>query len=243
MAGRVAVLGTERGPEGVDVTQRQCTQLAFQLSRHGQVRVLAEEVLLEVHLAVLRAGHVVQVKGSHIEHLAGTFRIRSGNQRSVQIEEAPVVEVFVDGESHGMAETEHAAEVVGARTQVRDVTQELHAVTLLLQRILLRIGSAVKLDRVGLHLHGLSLTLRFHQRAFHMDTRTRRDLLHQLLIEFGRVRHHLQVETIDPSFTAMKATLLFPRLVRTQPFTVTGLPIPTTSGFFRISFILYFNIL
>ena len=111
----------------------------------------------------------------------------------MEVEETSVVEIFVDGKGHGMAQTEHTTEVIGARTQVRDFTQELHRVALLLQRIRLGVGGAIDLDGVGLDLNVLSLALGFHQGACHMDTGTGGDLFHERLIELSGVSHHLQV--------------------------------------------------
>ena len=42
----------------------------LRLAGDGQVGGLVEEVLREVHLAVLGAGQVVEVQGRHLEHLA-----------------------------------------------------------------------------------------------------------------------------------------------------------------------------
>ena len=111
----------------------------------------------------------------------------------MEVEETSVVEVFVDGESHGVTQTEHAAEIVGSRTQMGDLTEELHGMTLLLQRILFRIGTTVNLYCFGLHLYRLALTLRFNQLTGHMDTRTGGNLLEQSLVEFLCVGHHLQI--------------------------------------------------
>ena len=75
----VAILGSERGTEGVDIAEGHGAQLALQLSGNRQVGVLAEEILLEIDLSVLGARDVVQVEGGDVEHLAGTFRVGSGD--------------------------------------------------------------------------------------------------------------------------------------------------------------------
>ena len=121
--------------------------------------MFAEEVLLVVNRTILGTGDVVEIEGGDIEHLAGTLRIGSSDQRGVEVEEPSIVEVFMDGESHGVAQAQHTAEIVGAGTQMGDFAEELHRVTLLLQGILLGVGGAVNLDGVGLDLHGLTLSL------------------------------------------------------------------------------------
>ena len=74
----------------------------------------------------------------------------------MEIVEPVVVEILVDGESHGVADTQNGTEGVGAGTQVCDVTQELQRVTLLLQGVCLGIGRAVDLDLCGLNLYALT---------------------------------------------------------------------------------------
>ena len=155
--------------------------------------MFSEEILLEIHLTILGARNVVQVESSDIEHLAGTFCIRTCDERGVQIEETLVVEEFMDSESHGVTETQHAAKVIGTGTQVSDSAQELHGVTLFLQRIHFGVGSAIHLDGVSLNFHRLSLTLRFHQSTCHTKAGTRGNLFHQGFVKFGRVGHHLDI--------------------------------------------------
>ena len=46
--------------------------LGFQLAGNRQVDRALEEVLAVIHLAVLGLGHIVQVQGSNLEHLACT---------------------------------------------------------------------------------------------------------------------------------------------------------------------------
>ena len=167
MARRVAVLGAEGGSEGVDVSQRQGTELALQLAGNGEADVLAEEVFGVIHLAFGRFRQVVGIEGRYREHLTGTLRIGCGDERGVEVEEPSVVEVLVNGVGHGVAQTEHASKVVGSRTEMPDFTEKFHAVSLLLQRVTFGIGGAVNLDFFGLDFHHLALALRFHQRSHH----------------------------------------------------------------------------
>ena len=126
VARSVAVFGAERGTESIDVAKSHSTQLTFQLSGNGQVGVLAEEVLLVIDLTILGARDVVQIESGDVEHLTGALRIGSGDQRGVEIEETSVVEVFMDGESHGVTQTQHTAKIVRTRTQVGNLAQEFH---------------------------------------------------------------------------------------------------------------------
>ena len=155
--------------------------------------MFSKEILLEIHLTIFGTGNIVQVESGHIEHLAGTFRVRTGDERSMQIEETLVVEEFVDSKSHGVTQTQNAAKIVGTGTQMGNLTQELHAVALFLQRIHFRVSSTVNLYSVSLNLHRLSLALRFYQGTNHAKAGTRGNLFHQRFVKFGRVGHHLDV--------------------------------------------------
>ena len=63
VAGGVGVFGAEGGSEGVDVAEGHGEGLAVELAGDGEVGGLVEEILGEVHLAVLGAGEVVESPG------------------------------------------------------------------------------------------------------------------------------------------------------------------------------------
>ena len=65
----------------------------------------------------------------------------------------------MNGEGHGMAQSEHAAEVVGAGAEMSNLTQKLQRMTFFLKRIGFRISGAINFDIRGLHLHFLSFPL------------------------------------------------------------------------------------
>ena len=155
--------------------------------------MLPEEVFGVVHLAVGSHGQVVGIEGGNVEHLAGAFCIGGGDERGVEIVKPSVVEIFMDGKCHGMTQTKHAAEVVGAGTQMADLAEELQAVAFLLQRIGLGISGAVHLDLLGLYFYHLSFALRLHQRAGDVQTGTCGDFFHQLLVKTGKVGHNLEI--------------------------------------------------
>ena len=59
MAGGIGILGAEGGAEGIYVAESHGIGLGIQLSAYGQVGGLAEEVLAEIHLALLRLWDIV----------------------------------------------------------------------------------------------------------------------------------------------------------------------------------------
>ena len=139
MARGVGVLGAERRAERVDVLERQREDLGFQLAGNGQVRGFAEEVLGVVHRAVLVLGHVLQIQGRDVEHLAGAFGVAGSDQRRVRVDVALILEELVDGVRADAADAEHGGEQVRSRAQVGLRAQELQAVALVLDGIV-RIG-------------------------------------------------------------------------------------------------------
>ena len=138
VAARVRVLRAERRPERVDLRHRQAVGLDVELARHGQARLLAEEVLVAVDLAVGRARQVREVERRDPEHLAGALGVRRRDDRRVDPEEAALVEEPVHRLRERVAHARDRADDVRARPQVRDLAQVLHRVALRLHRIVCR---------------------------------------------------------------------------------------------------------
>ena len=154
MAGGVGVFRAESGTKGIDVAEGHGEGLTVELAGDGQVGGLAEEVLGEIHLAVLGQGDVLQVHGGDLEHLAGTLAVGAGDQGRVDVDEVTLLEELVDGVGGQGADAEHSLEGVGSRAQMGDGPQELHGVALGLQGEVAG-GGALDLDGGGLDLEGL----------------------------------------------------------------------------------------
>ena len=135
MPAGVRILGAERRAEGVDLGQRQAVGLDVELTGHRQESLAAEEILREVDLAIRRAGKIHQVQRRDAKQLARAFRIRRGDDRRVDPEEAVVMEEAMDRLRDGVANARHRADDVGARPQMRDFAQEFERVRLWLDRI------------------------------------------------------------------------------------------------------------
>ena len=114
VAGRIGVFGTEGGTEGVDGTQGSGSELALKLSADSERSLLAEEIIGIDNLALLVLLQVVEVLGGHLEHLSGTLTVAGGNQRCMEIEEAMLVEIVMDGHRHVMTDAHHGSERIGA---------------------------------------------------------------------------------------------------------------------------------
>ena len=93
---RVGVLGAKRGPERVDLRQREAIGLDVELPRHGEKRLAPEEVLREVDLALRGAWQVRKIERRDAEERARAFRIGGGDDRRVDPQEPLLVEEAVD---------------------------------------------------------------------------------------------------------------------------------------------------
>ncbi len=166
----IGVLRPECGPKGIYASESHGEILRVELAGHGEVGMLAEEILGEVNGAVLFFRRVAEIQGGHLEHLAGPFAIAGGNDGGVNVDEAPVLEEAVDGVGSHAAHPEGGGEQVGAGTQVLDGAQVLHAVALLLQGVV-RGGGALHRDGGSLHLQGLLGPRRERHRAGDHESR------------------------------------------------------------------------
>ena len=207
MPGGVGVLSPEGGAKGVDIPEGHGEGLAVELAGHRQVGGLAEEVLGEIHLAVLGAGHVVQIQGGYLEHLACAFAVRAGNQRGVNVNEVPVLEELVDGHGRQAADTEHRLEGIGPGPQVGNGAQELHGVALGLQGIVAG-GRAFHLDLGGLKLESLLGVRRQDQSALDNQGSANVDFGDFLEILQSVVINHLNGGEISTIIQDNKAKLL-----------------------------------
>src|SRR5690606_35016257 len=127
--------------EGVDVAEGLREALALKLARDRQEGRLAEE-----GLGIARAD---------LEHLARALRVRRGDDRRVEPQEAPLLEEAVDLPGQRVADPEDRLQGVGPRPQVRDGPEVLEGGALLLQRVGARIAGTDEPDRVGGDLEGL----------------------------------------------------------------------------------------
>ena len=157
MSGGVRVLCPEGGAEGVDFSYGCSSEFTFELTAHGKAGLLSEEVLAEVDFAVVH-GDIGEVHRGDLEHVARSLSVRLGDEGSVEVDESFVVEEFVDGESHGVTDSEDGTEGVGAESHVGHAPEVFEGGVLLLERISHRVAFSDYLDLLGLDLDGLAAT-------------------------------------------------------------------------------------
>jgi hypothetical protein len=112
----------------------------------------------------------------------------------VHVDEAPLLEKPVDGERQRISHAKDGAERVRTRPQVRDLAQEFHRVTLLLQGVHHRIGAAEDFDPFRLELDALAGRGRSDELACHAHARARRDDVQRFFRDRARLDHHLEVD-------------------------------------------------
>ena len=207
VAGGVGVLRPEGGAKGVDVAEGHGEGLAVELAGDGQIGGLAVEVLGVIHLAVLGFGHVVQVQGGDLEHLAGALAVRAGDQGRMDIDKVPVLEELVDSHGSQTPDAEHGLEGVGPGPQVSDGPQELHGVPLGLQGIVAG-GGAFHGDGAGLNLKRLLGVGGQHQRTLDDQGRADIDLGDLLEIGHGVVVYNLNGGEVGAVIEGDEAKLL-----------------------------------
>ena len=189
----VGILGAERGAERVNVAERHGEVLGVELAGDGQARLLAEEILAVIDLAVLGAGRVFKVERRHLEHLARALAVGAGDDRGVDVDKAAALEELMHGVGRRASHAERRGEEVRARTKMLDGAQIFDAVALFLQGIVGG-GHALDLDRRRLDLERLLGFGRQHDGAVH-DEGGAHVLRGDLLIIRKRIRihHDLQI--------------------------------------------------
>ena len=206
MPGGVGVLRPEGGAEGVDVLKGHGKGFTVELAGDGEVGGLAEEILAEIHLAVLGLGDVVQVEGGHLEHFARALAVGAGDQGRVDIDKVPLLEEFMDGVGRQTADTEHCLEQIGAGPQMGHGAQELHAVALFLHGIVAG-GIALNHHRGSLNFKRLLGIGRQQHTALHNQRRAHVHLGNGLEILHGIGINHLNRGEISTVIQGNKAKL------------------------------------
>ena len=154
MALGVGALRPEGGAEGVHLAEGHGHTLRLQLAGYREGRGLLEEVLLVVDGAVLVLGQVLQVQGSHLEHLPRALAVAASDDGGVSVDEAILLEEFVNAEGRRRTHPVGRAVQVGAGPQVGNGAQELHCVAFFLQGVFRRRG-ALHHNLRGVDLKGL----------------------------------------------------------------------------------------
>ncbi len=110
------------------------------------------------------------IQGCNAKHRPGTFCIRTGDDRGMEVKKSVVVEIFMNGKSHGMPDSQYGAKRVCSRPQMGNLAKELKAVPLFLQRIGLGICCTVNFNVACLNFDTLPLSHRFDKDSLYGNT-------------------------------------------------------------------------
>ena len=128
MSRGVGILRAEGWAKGIDVRERAGEGLALELPAHGEVGLLAKEILLRL------AGGI----GRYPKHLARALAITRGDDGSVDVGEF----TFIEKTMHRIGQTtphpEDRSVEIGPWAQVSNRTKELRRVTFFLKRKIFR---------------------------------------------------------------------------------------------------------
>ena len=192
MAGSIGVFGTESRTECVDSTQSSGRQFTFQLTGYCQTCLLAEEVVIIRDRTSFVFLQVIQIHGSYLKHLSGTFTVGTCDNRCMEIEKSLFMEKLVNSNRHVVTNAEHCTKGIGTRTQVSDLAQEFHGVTFFLQWICI-VASTQHFDFFSLHFHLLTGTHRFHHYSVHTNTSPGSNQFQHLFIEISQIYYDLHI--------------------------------------------------
>ena len=110
----------------------------------------------------------------------------------MEIEEPFLMEEFMNGNGHIVTNTEYSAERIRTRTQVGNLTKELHGMSFLLQRIRI-VASTQHFYFASLDFSFLTGTHRLRQHTVHAQTSTCGNILQHLLVEICQIHHNLHI--------------------------------------------------
>ena len=111
----------------------------------------------------------------------------------MRIEKASIMEKLMDSVSHIVTNTEYRSKCIRTRTQMSDLTQKLHGVSLFLQRISSWISRTEDLNLGSLYLHALPLALGLCQDTVYADTSSRGNRFQELITQFIYIHNDLNI--------------------------------------------------
>ncbi len=126
-------LGAEGGAEGIHITESHGEVLGIELAGDGEAGGLAEEVLAVVDRAVLLGGRLLRSSVVTRNISPAPSQSEPVIMGGVDVHEAALLEKLMHCLRRDAADAEGGGEEIGARSEVLDSAQELHAVALLLE--------------------------------------------------------------------------------------------------------------
>src|SRR5690606_20234188 len=110
----IGIFRPECGTKSVDFCKTHSCQFSLQLTRNCQIGLSTEEVLFVIDFSFLCQWKVLKVQCGHFKSLPSSFCIGSGDDWSMYIEEARIVEVLVPCKRQRMPYPENSAKRGGS---------------------------------------------------------------------------------------------------------------------------------
>ncbi len=192
MARSIGVFCTECRTKRINSSQCRSSKFTFQLSGNRQTGLLTKEVVIINDRTGFILLQIIEVLRCYLEHLSGTFTVRSRDDRCMEIDETFLMEKSMDSYRHVMTNAEHCTKSIRTGTQVSNLTQKLQCMAFLLQRICI-ITSSQNFNFTSLNLSFLAGTYRFRQFTIHAQTSTGSNVFQHLFIKVCQIYHNLHI--------------------------------------------------
>ena len=150
----VGVLGAEGGAKGIDVPKGEREVLGLELTRDGEVRGPAKEVLAPVDVPVWGAWGSLDVEGRHTKHLARALGVGGRDDGRVHVDEATLLKEAMYCKGCHTPHAKDGTKEIRAAAQVLLGTEKLAGRPLLLHGVVGR-GDPLYVHARGLELEGL----------------------------------------------------------------------------------------
>ena len=154
VSGRIRILGSERRPEGIYVSESESVCLRFQLSAYSHIGLFAKKVFAVIYFAVFRLRRLVHIQRGDSEHFTCSLSVASCYYRGMHVYEVLFLEELVYRVRYQRSDSENCGKGVASRSQMSYLPEEFHGVPLGLKRIVRR-GSRFYSDFFSFYLKGL----------------------------------------------------------------------------------------
>ncbi len=150
----VTVLCSESRSKRINLSHCHCCNFAFELAGNSKSRLLTEKVLLIILGCGL--GGIVPIVCCHTKYLACAFTIAACYNGRMNVYVIVFLKISVYSRTEFTSHPKHSVKCVCAHSQMRNRSQILHSMTLLLKRI---IGRAIPEQHNigGVNFHPLSV--------------------------------------------------------------------------------------
>ena len=165
---RIGVFGAERRTKRIDARQRRRIRLDVELTRNGQMRGFAKEILRIVDFALVVARNIGKIERRNFEHIARALAVTARDEWRMNPIKLAFVEELMNGHRKRVANASNGAKHIGSRAQMGDFAQKFGRMGLGLNRIRIGIFDPTDdFDRRRLHFVSLVLALRFDELTHH----------------------------------------------------------------------------